>query len=69
MRIVLLASGSGSLAQSIIDARGSGKLKVEILELTLWFLNCKWACYRKKACPKSCDPLYLTTIIIAFETQ
>ncbi len=33
MRIVLLASGSGSLAQSIIDARSSGKLKVEILEL------------------------------------
>ena len=33
MRIVLLASGSGSLAQSIIDARDSGKLKVEILEL------------------------------------
>jgi len=33
MRIVLLASGSGSLAQSIIDARESGKLKVEILEL------------------------------------
>jgi phosphoribosylglycinamide formyltransferase-1 len=33
MRIILLASGSGSLAQSIIDARDSGKLKVEILEL------------------------------------
>jgi phosphoribosylglycinamide formyltransferase-1 len=33
MRIVLLASGSGSLAQSIIDARDSGKLNVEILEL------------------------------------
>jgi phosphoribosylglycinamide formyltransferase-1 len=33
MRIVLLASGSGSLAQSIIDARDSGKLEVEILEL------------------------------------
>jgi phosphoribosylglycinamide formyltransferase-1 len=33
MRIVLLASGSGSLAQSIIDARDSGKLKVEILQL------------------------------------
>ena len=33
MRIVLLASGSGSLAQSIIDARDSGKLRVEILQL------------------------------------
>lgn len=33
MRIILLASGSGSLAQSIIDARDSGKLKVEILQL------------------------------------
>lgn len=33
MRVVLLASGSGSLAQSIIDARDSGKLKIEILEL------------------------------------
>ena len=33
MRIVLLASGTGSLAQSIIDARDSGKLKVEILQL------------------------------------
>ena len=33
MRIVLLASGSGSLVQSIIDARDSGTLKIEILEL------------------------------------
>ena len=33
MRIVLLASGTGSLAQSIIDARDSGKLRVEILQL------------------------------------
>ena len=33
MRVVLLASGSGSLAQSIIDARDSGNLKIEILEL------------------------------------
>ena len=33
MRVVLLASGSGSLAQSIIDARDSGELKIEILEL------------------------------------
>jgi phosphoribosylglycinamide formyltransferase-1 len=33
MRIILLASGSGSLAQSIIDARKSGKLNIEILEL------------------------------------
>ena len=33
MRVVLLASGSGSLAQSIIDARDSGKLNIEILQL------------------------------------
>ena len=33
MRVVLLASGSGSLAQSIIDARNSGKLNIEILQL------------------------------------
>lgn len=33
MRIVLLASGSGSLAQSIIDARDTGRLKIEILQL------------------------------------
>jgi phosphoribosylglycinamide formyltransferase-1 len=33
MRIVLLASGSGSLAQSIIDAQSAGKLDLEILEL------------------------------------
>jgi phosphoribosylglycinamide formyltransferase-1 len=33
MRIVLLASGSGSLAQSIIDAQSSGELKLETLEL------------------------------------
>lgn len=33
MRIVLLASGGGSLAQAIIDARDSGKLKLEILQL------------------------------------
>jgi phosphoribosylglycinamide formyltransferase-1 len=33
MRIVLLASGSGSLAQSIIDAQSSGKLKLDILEM------------------------------------
>jgi len=33
MRIVLLASGSGSLAQSIIDARDSGKIEVEISQL------------------------------------
>jgi phosphoribosylglycinamide formyltransferase-1 len=33
VRIVLLASGSGSLAQSIIDAQSSGELKLEILEL------------------------------------
>ena len=33
MCIVLLASGSGSLAQSIIDARDSGKLNIEILQL------------------------------------
>lgn len=33
MRIVLLASGSGSLAQSIIDARDSGKLKIDIAQL------------------------------------
>ena len=33
MRGVLLASGSGSLAQSIIDARNSGKLNIEILQL------------------------------------
>ena len=33
MRIVLLASGSGSLAQSIIDAQSAGELKLEILEL------------------------------------
>jgi len=33
MRIVLLASGSGSLAQSIIDAKSSGRLNLEILEL------------------------------------
>ena len=33
MRVVLLASGSGSLAQSIIDARDSDKLNIEILQL------------------------------------
>ena len=33
MRVVLLASGSGSLAQSIIDARDSGKLNIEILQI------------------------------------
>lgn len=33
MQIVLLASGSGSLAQSIIDAQSAGKLDLEILEL------------------------------------
>ena len=33
MRIVLLASGSGSLAQSIIDATKSGKLQIEIIAL------------------------------------
>jgi len=33
MRIVLLASGNGSLAQSIIDAKQSGGLNLEILEL------------------------------------
>ena len=33
MRVVLLASGRGSLAQSIIDARDSGKLNIEILQL------------------------------------
>lgn len=33
MRVVLLASGSGSLAQSIIDATNSGKLEIEILSL------------------------------------
>jgi phosphoribosylglycinamide formyltransferase-1 len=33
MRVVLLASGSGTLAQSIIDATNSGKLKIEILSL------------------------------------
>jgi len=33
MRVVFLASGSGSLAQSIIDARDSGKLNIEILQL------------------------------------
>ena len=33
MRVALLASGSGSLAQSIIDARDSGKLNIEILQL------------------------------------
>lgn len=31
MRIVLLASGSGSLAQAIIDAKGAGNLDLEIL--------------------------------------
>ena len=33
MRIVLLASGNGSLAQSIIDAKQTGALNLEILEL------------------------------------
>ena len=33
MQIVLLASGNGSLAQSIIDAKQSGELNLEILEL------------------------------------
>jgi len=33
VQIVLLASGSGSLAQSIIDAQSSDKLDLEILEL------------------------------------
>ena len=33
MRIVLLASGAGSLAQSIIDASINGKLKIEIVSL------------------------------------
>ena len=33
MRVVLLASGSGSLAQSRIDARDSGKLNIEILQI------------------------------------
>jgi len=33
MRIVLLASGNGSLAQSIIDAKQAGVLNLEILEL------------------------------------
>jgi phosphoribosylglycinamide formyltransferase-1 len=33
VRIVLLASGSGSLAQSVIDSRDSGKLNIEILQL------------------------------------
>ena len=33
MRVVLLASGRGSLAQSIIDARDSGKLNIEILQI------------------------------------
>ena len=33
MRIVLLASGNGSLAQSIIEAKQSGLLKLEIVEL------------------------------------
>jgi phosphoribosylglycinamide formyltransferase-1 len=33
MRIVLLASGNGSLAQSIIDAKQSGGLNLEILVL------------------------------------
>jgi phosphoribosylglycinamide formyltransferase 1 len=33
MRIILLASGNGSLAQSIIDAQRSGELKLEILRL------------------------------------
>jgi len=33
MRIVLLASGSGSLAQAVIDATTAGELKLEILAL------------------------------------
>ncbi len=33
MKIVLLASGSGSLAQAIIDAKGAGDLDLEILAL------------------------------------
>lgn len=33
MKIVLLASGSGSLAQAIIEAKGAGNLDLEILAL------------------------------------
>jgi folate-dependent phosphoribosylglycinamide formyltransferase PurN len=33
MRLALLASGSGSLAQAIIDAAKNGKLDVEIVAL------------------------------------